>query len=229
MITIGRFHFPLRSTFVKVRTREVLSRMRREIHLYAVLLRYRTLTALEQDLELLEEELERFDRREISFSIHPGRYFMGWRRDYRRIVDQRHRMASIHLVVLTDDRFERSLEEHDISLAFSPTVQSIQIENRGNGLAYPRFLISAASSLEAPLISDGQRCLSFNGILQSGETLDINSENRTALRNGSVNVLHLFAGVFPRLTPGENLITCQGQEGTSYAGTLQIQFRDLWV
>jgi len=229
MVTLGSFTFPEKRTFVQVRTRNVLSRVRKEINLYTLLIRYSELEQLEADLEALEGQLEKFDRREATLSLHEGRYYTGWRRDFQRFVESRHRAASVHLLILTDDRFERSIEEHQENVTLTASGQSVVVSQSGNGLAFAKFLLSATGSLVQPQISDGPRSLVFQETLEAGDTLEIDSDRRTAVRNGTESVLSLMSGDFPLLSPGETTLTYTDCAGSSHSGTLQITYRDLWV
>lgn len=229
MVTLGGFVFPEQRTFVRVRTREVLSRVRKEIEIYSLLIHYASLEGLRGDLEALEGELEKLDRGEVSLSIHEGRYFMGRRRDLQRFVEPRHLAATIHLLVLTEDRFERSVEEHQETLALSESGQAMVVSQAGSGLAFARFLLTAGGTLVKPRISDGTRSVVFEASLESGETLELDGDARTAKRNSSENVLHLVSGEFPLLSPGDTTITYTDDEASSHTGTLEVRYRDLWV
>jgi len=229
MITLGGFTFPDRRTHVRVRTREVLSRVRKEIEVFSLLVHYESLEALEADLEALEGELEKFDRAETQLSIHPGRYFMGRRRDLRRFVEPAHLAATVHLLVLTEDRFERSTEEHQETLAFTESGQSIVLSQAGNGLAFAKYRLTAGGNLVEPRISDGTRSLVFEDSLSAGETLELDGDAHTAVRNDTENVLPLLSGEFPLLSPRETTITYSDDVSSSHTGTLRIDYRDLWV
>lgn len=229
MVALGSFTFPEHRTFVRVRTREVLSRVRKEIDIYSLLIHYASLEALRADLEALEGELEKFDRGEASLSIHESRYFMGRRRDLQRFVEPRHLAATVHVLVLTEDRFERSTEEHQETLEFSQSGQSIVVSQAGNGLAFAKFLLTAGGNLVEPQISDGTRSVVFEASLGSGDTLELDGDARTAVKNSTENVLHLVSGEFPLLSPGNTTITYTDDATSSHTGTLQVKYRDLWV
>ena len=229
MTGLGSFNFPEKRTFVRSRIREVLSKVRREIDIYSLLIGYGNLENLEQDLEILEGELEKFNRKEVTLSLHPGRYVSGWRRDYQRVIEPRHKAASLHLLILTDDRFERSIEEHQETLILSASGQSIEISQEGNGEAFPRLVLTATGTLIHPAISDGTRTLSFQGQLEPGMSLHLDSDFHTALINGSENVLQSLSGEFPLLDPGTTQITYTDHSSSTHSGTLEINYRDLWI
>lgn len=229
MTSVGDFTFPARRTVVTVRTREVLSRVRREIEIVSLFCSYTSLSQLESDLERLEGELERFDRREAGLSLHPGRYLMGWRRDWRKLIEPQARTASIRLLALTDDRFERSVEEHVLNVTIVQQSQATPVSQAGNGWAFPRFLLTATGTLIDPSFSDGARTLTCNIQLSPGETLQIDSDRRSVLKNGTTNVLSQTSGEFPLLEPGGGELVYADDAASSHLGNLEIRYRDLWV
>ncbi len=229
MTSVGDFTFPERRTVVTVRTREVLSRVRREIEIVSLFCSYASLSQLESDLEALEGALERFDRREAGLSLHPGRYLMGWRRDWQKLIEPQARAASIRLLALTDDRFERSVEEHVLNVSITQQNQATPVSQAGNGLAFPRFLLTATGTLINPSFSDGSRTLTCNVQLSPGETLEIDSDRRSVLKNGTTNVLSQTSGEFPLLEPGGGELVYADDAASSHLGSLEIRYRDLWV
>lgn len=229
MTSVGDFTFPERRTVVTVRTREVLSRVRREIEIVSLFCSYASLSQLESDLEMLEGELERFDRREAGLRLHPGRYLMGWRRDWQKLIEPQARAASIRLLALTDDRFERSIEEHILNVSISHQNQTTQVSHTGNGWAFPRCSITATGTLINPSFSDGSRTLTCTVQLSPGETLAIDSDRRSALKNGTTNVLSQTLGEFPLLEPGGGELVYADDAASSHLGNLEIRYRDLWV
>ncbi len=229
MTSVGDFTFPERRTVVTVRTREVLSRVRREIEIVSLFCSYASLSQLESDLEMLEGELERFDRREAGLSLHPGRYLMGWRRDWQKLIEPQARAASIRLLALTDDRFERSIEEHVLNVSVAQQSQATPVSHAGNGWAFPQCSIAATGTLINPSFSDGSRTLTCNVQLSPGETLQIDSDRRSVLKNGTANVLSQTLGEFPLLEPGGGELVYADDAASSHLGSLEIRYRDLWV
>ena len=214
MVSLGGFIFPEKRTVVQIRTREVLSRVRKEIEVHSVFTHYADLDALKGDLEAMEGELEKFDRGEVQLSIHEGRFFTGRRRDLQRQVEPQCLVAAISLSVLTDDRFERSVVERQENLTLTQSGESIAISQAGNAPAFARFNLAAGNTLIEPQIDDGVRSIRFEDTLNAGETLELDSDQRTAVKNGTENVLHLMNGKFPLLSPGSATITSEAVTAT---------------
>jgi hypothetical protein len=229
MVSIGNYVLPEDATAVRVRTREVLSRVRKEIEINTILRGYGSLEELEQDLEALEGELEKLDRREVMLSLQEGRFYQGWRKDCRRMVEPKHCVAALDMLILTDDRFERSLVEHHRALTIAASGCGLLIEQAGNGEAFIRARLTASGDLVRPRLSDGTRVLIYEGDLAAGEQLVIDGQAGTVRDGDGVNRLHSITGDFPMLSPGENLLVYEDAASSSHSGLLEVWYRDLWV
>ncbi len=228
-VQVGEYTFPAERTFVNTATREVLSRVRKDVEIISLLTHPHCGEALQAEVETLEREFEKLDRREAHLSLHEGRYYSGWRRDLQIKVRKENRVASVRAHVLTDDRFERSIEEHVQQVNILQDEVSFDVEQAGNGLAFPSFLITAVGTVVNPQISDGTRTILYEGSFGAGQTLYLDSESRTAVKNGSENVLAAVSGEFPRLSPGVTTLTYRDGPVSAHDAQLEVWYRDLWV
>lgn len=91
---------------------------------------------------------------------------------------------------------------------------TFNVNNLGNAFSEPRILICATGgtindAISVTNLSDSSRQERFRGIVNSGLTLDMNSERFDVLNN-LVDALTLFEGNFVNLVAGSNMIQYVG-------------------
>ena len=229
MITVGSFQFSEDKAFSEVRVVEALSRVRKEITIHALLDGFQDENALFQAVEKLEKELEKMDQGEESISLKTGRYYTGKRRDYVRLVHEKLGLATVKLVVLTEDRYERSSIVHSTVFSSLNNGWEWDIHPNGNWKSWPVLNLEAGSEMTNPRVDDGSRVFSYNGNLNTGDYLIIDSENHTVKKNDTENVLNDVSGEFPLLEPGGTSLVCSFDGGGSPTGTMTVTYRDIWV
>jgi hypothetical protein len=225
---IGTFEFP-QTTVVESQTEFLLGRVRRLLRLTAFLTRYASKAEFRQAMADLEREIERFDRGETDLSVSAGRFFKGRRRKWSLTRDEDRCVAVGHLEILTDDRFERSESENEETFSITSSPQSENVTVGGNWNAPAVFTLTAAAALVNPVFTDGTRTLSTEISLGVGETLSLDSENRTAVKNGSTNVLSSVSGDFIELEPGTANIEYSDSTAGGPTASLLVKWRDRWV
>ena len=62
-----------------------------------------------------------------------------------------------------------------------------------------------------------------------GESLVLDSEERTAAKNGNTNVLSIVSGDFVELDPGGATLTYQDATSGDPQASLVVKWRDRWV
>jgi hypothetical protein len=229
MASVGSFTFPARNTAVDVQTRFVEGRTRKVIRVDTILLGSGTLNEFLSQVASLEGEIDKFDRGEAALSITAGRYSTGRRMSLQRTLDEVSRFAAFEIRFLTNDRFERSTTLHETSRTLTASGDTLEIIQEGNAESRPLVIIFATGNLVKPAISDGQRTLTLDETLPPWSELTIDCENRTAVIDGTENVLNKTAGVFPLLSPGTTTLTYTDDPSSSHSGSLTVKYRDTWV
>lgn len=206
--------------------RYVEYRLRREVEIVGILEGFPGLAEFRAEVAALDAAVEAFAVDGAEFLRLPGRYLPGRVLRYRKTVDEAARVASFRLVLLSDDRFERSTTLHTVTLEFSASGQSVDVDNAGTAASLPALTLTAGADLVTPSISDGTRTLMYGGTLTAGESLVLDCDAHTAECAGE-NALPLLSGDWPQLAPGATTLTYTDAGGAS--GSLRIDYRDFWA
>ncbi len=218
MISIGDFSFPPRTTTVQVYLIEAKSKVRKEI---------RILSMLEEPADELQKAVESFDRGEASLSIHPGRFYQGRRRKLHINPTLPPPLVWVDLLVLTNDRYERSSSLHTQSKYVSFGQADFELDNAGNWDAPISISIQPADPLLRVEILSGSDPFVINQSLTSGSILEIDSENRRVVVDG-INCYSSANKEFPLLMPGSHLVTVQVEPADAEV-LCTVRYRDFWI
>jgi hypothetical protein len=229
MVAIGDYAFPEHSTAVDVQSRFIDGTLKKIIRIDAIVLGSGNAADFLANVEDLEGEVEKFDRGEANLSITPGRYHQGIRLGLQRTLDRESKFAAFEILLLTDDRFERSSELHEEDKTIAASGDTLALSQAGNVYAFPEIALTATGDLVYPVLSDGTRSLAYNGTIPAGSVLVIDADAKTAILNGDTNALPKITGSFPLLSPGDTTLTYTDNEESSHQGSLVVQFRDTWV
>ncbi len=228
MIQIGDYIFPANQAQALVRREEVHSLVRKSIRIDTLLGPFDSIDEAQNEIENLEGELARADAGLADVRIQEGRYYRARRSEYTRTLDERTLTAAIHMTLLTDDPFERSVNEHSIPWTITASGAQITIPNAGNVDAPPLITLTASSYLINPTLSDGVRNWTYLALLNAGDFLVIDSDRKTALLNGTVNILHTVDGEFIQLPPGNTVLIYTDYPYSSHQAIINIQYQDCW-
>lgn len=228
MIQIGDYTFPSGQAQALIRREEVHARIRKSIRIDALLGPFNSLDEARSDVEDLEGELAKIDTGLADVRIQDGRYYLARRREYSRTLDERTITAAIHLTVLTEDPFERSVTIHNLPWNIAGSGAQMTLVQTGNVPAPPVMALIAMNTLINPSLSDGYRNWTFVGSLNAGEYLVIDSDHKTVLRNGIENNLHCVSGDFVQLVPGNTLLTYTDHPNSTHQSYINIQYQDRW-
>jgi len=228
MARIGTFQLPDATVFDS-RCEYVLGRVRRIVKLTSFFTRFANRESFASTLDDLERELERFDRGETDLSIHEGRFLDGRRRKWTLTRDDDRCVGVGVLEILANDRYERSESENQESVSITSSPQVVNLAPSGNWNALPVLELTATVALTNPSFSDGPRTIECNLTLNPGESLALDSEERTAVKNGVTNVLSFVSGEFVELDPGGATLTYQDETGGGPQASLAVKWRDRWV
>ncbi len=228
MPRIGIFSLP-KTTLINESTELVLGRIRKVVSVTTVLEKHGSREAYRTAVSDLEREVERLDRGETDLSIHDGRVLKGRRRKWSLIREDDLCLAVASLEFLAEDRFERSENENSETFSVTASPKSFDLEPDGNWNALPVLELTATVALTNPSFTDGTRILTLNLDLDPGDKLAIDSEARTATKNGTENVLNATSGEFPELAPASASIEYSDETVGGPTGSLEIKWRDRWV
>jgi Siphovirus-type tail component, C-terminal domain len=229
MASIGDYTFDESATRIVSDLRMVEKRLRREISIVGMLEGFVSASALYSEMEALEKEIEKFAVGEVTLSLVSGRFLNGKILRHRKTVDEAQRVASFRLILLSEDRFERSIEFHQETLIITASGNDIEVENAGSADSLPTLTLTATGELVDPAISDGTNTLSWSGTLSAGDTLVLDCDAHRAIKNGSENVLASMSGQWPTLPPGETTLTYSDDISSSHSASLVVGYYDFWA
>lgn len=218
MISIGDFTFPPKTTLARVQITEAKSKVRKEIHIQAM---------IDGSLENLRQSVESFDRGEASLSLNEGRYY-GGRRRFLRVTPVA--LSSLHWVdfwILTHDRYERSsaLHTHTLNPFIGDTLFSLA--NAGNWTTPLYFSIQPSIEISHMEIAVAGSVFVVDENISKDSELIVDSENRLVSVNGG-NYCAYTNDNYPFLEPGAHSISIQVQPSEASMSGF-AQYRDYWV
>ncbi len=224
---IGSYEFKQGNSWAKVQTKDILSRLRKEITIHSII-ESNSRDALYGNLEQMERQIELFNQGSAALSLYDGRYYKGTRREYHRLVEDDSLIASIRLLIQTEDIFERSDTVYETNKEISSSGETIEVENIGNTESPPIIILTAIGTIVEPSFTCGENTLLYSGTLVAGDVLNIDCDAKSAIINGTENVLFNTAGDFPLISPGENLFAYEDDNTSSHKALLLIKHQDYW-
>jgi phage-related protein len=205
MIRIGAFTFPAGRTAVSQALIEAKSKVRREIRIEA-LLRRQNAAALAEELAGLQQAVEQFDRGQAVLSLQDGRYHEGRRREFQVTPLESKAIAWIELLILTSDRYERSLTEYQLTQETENGPALFTLQNRGNWRAPLAFTLIPQGEISSVRIETEPAAFELHRTVTAGQQLRIDS-NRRLVTVDEISVIHAGNEVFPYLTEGMQSVT----------------------
>ena len=184
MVAIGSYTFPEHSTAVDIQSRFIDGKLKKIIRIDALVLGSGNAVDFLADIEDLEGEIEKFDRGEADLSITSGRTYKGIRLALQRTLDRESKFAAFEILLLTEDRFERSSVLHEEDKTITASGDTLVVSQAGNVYAFPEITLTATEDLVHPVLSDGTRGLTYNGTIPAGSVLVIDADAKTATLDG---------------------------------------------
>ncbi|MBE7560546.1 phage tail family protein [bacterium] len=228
MVTLGDYAFAHDTTRVLSDLRFVEDRLRRQVEIVGLLSGFSTRAAFESELAALDAAVEAFSNGSAALSLTAGRALSGSVLRYRKTLDELQRSVAFRLILLSEDRFERSVALHEEPLTITASGDYLVLENAGTADSLPTLTLTADGSLVDPSLSDGTRALTYHGTLSAGDVLVVDCDAHTATVNGE-NALSGVSGDWPRLSPGETTLTYSDDAAGSHDATLVVAYRDFWA
>jgi hypothetical protein len=226
MISVGNYSFPDNTTMLHVHEIEAKSKVRKEIRIQSLISRHNE-SALLNDLSSLRAAMESFDRQLATLSLSPGKYVCGRKRSFQIIPYPAEALAWIDLLILTNDRYERSviLHRHETEILAGRAV--FPLFNRGNWLAPLRMTVIPANDISAIHVQTETSEFTLSTPITEGQIAIIDAENRSVLV-GNNNAYSAGNEEFPFLQAGSNHLTISIEPSTVTA-QCKIEYRDVWI
>ncbi|MBZ0258252.1 phage tail family protein [bacterium] len=226
MTRIGGFLFPEKSTHTQCAMVEANSKVRKEIRIRS-LLRAPSPQALDERLQQLQAAVEAFDHGDAMVSLQPGQAHYGRRRSFEIAPERRSLAAGVDLLLWTRDRYARSETLHQNQDETYMSEAQFSLFNRGNWKSPLQVSVNAKAKIDSLTIETENESFTINTTIQTGETLVVDSEERTVQINGR-NAFASCNQLFPFLQPGANHLWISLAPAGANAQCV-IAFRDVWV
>lgn len=226
MITLGAFSFPPETTLLQVNQIEAKSKVRKEIRIRSLLAEVNE-TALQQRLSDLRAAVEYFDQQQAYLSLSPDRFYRGRQRFLQTMPFPQESIAWTELLILTHDRYERSLAQHQLSLVVQNGSADFTLTNQGNWPAPLYVSLTPSQLLTAVHLTFGETTFTVTAEIPADTALVIDTENRKVTL-GEESLYAFSNEAFPSLVAGANSLSLQIEPSSSET-YCTIQFRDYWV
>jgi len=214
-----------RVTGVREQLEEVGGRRERRVTLSGIIEGIADPASVEAQLDAIVAAASQVDF-DCALSLRPGRRLWVRRDQFVREVATRPVTGSYTLRLLARDPLEESVEEESAADNFSALPHGLPLEIGGNAPAPLRITLVADSELAAPSFSDGERTISYDGLVLEGHTMVVDAiEGRVWLEGEDVTPY--MQGEFPRPAPGDATVTVDAL-GDAPAGSLVVAWRNRW-
>ena len=214
-----------RTTGVREQLEEVGGRRERRVTLSGVFESLADRAAVEAQLDAILAAASQEDFN-CALSLRPGRRLWVRRDQFVREVVTWPVTGSYSLRLLAREPVEEAEVESSESGAFSTLPHGIALEIGGNAPSPLRITLEAGSDLSAPSFTDGERTLSYDGLVLEGHTMVVDGVAGCVWLEGE-DITPYTMGLFPRPAPGNATLTLSAN-GDDPAGTLSVAWRDRW-
>lgn len=225
-ITLGSLTFEDDCTTVRERYAETGGRDARIVEISGAVLGEHTADAIEDRLDAVLAAASDADYG-TALSLRPGRRLWVRRASFTRETAADRLVGSFELRLDARDPFEESSEENTITWAISASGVTQPVPVTGNAEALPVITLTASGNVVRPQFSDGVRMLLYDGVVQDGSVLMLDSAAGMATLDGE-DVTAYTQGAFVRLAPPSALLTYTDDEASSHAAAVTVAYRDRW-
>jgi len=225
-IVLGAIEFDELNTSAREKHEEVGGRDGRRIEISGVIAGEQTTADIEARLDAILGAASCEDFSAV-LALRPGRRLWVRRIQFRRDVSASTRVGSFVLVVETKTPFEESVEAQTIPWAIASQEAELIVSTAGNAPALPALAIVASGTVINPSFSDGTRTILFEGAVQDGETLVLDSGEGKATLEGQ-DVTAYTSGLFPRVSPSGTTLRWADDPGSSHTANVTVGLRDRW-
>jgi len=163
-----------------------------------------------------------------ALSLHPGRRLWVRRERYQREEAATGGGAAFTLGFECRDVAEESETETRVEVGLAGPGAEVVLATVGTAPALPVFGLTALTELVAPSLCDGERRLTYGGVVAAGQTLTLDV-GRSAARLDGEDVTPWCAGHFPWLTAPSCVVTFDAEAAGAPAAGLVVTWRDRWL
>lgn len=163
----------------------------------------------------------------VPLSLRPGRRLLVRRLQFERETAEDAATASFRLKLEAEDPFEYSEEEHGAPWHITASGAAIFLEPAGNVDALPAIELIAQDTLRAPAITDNTHALTYPGEVHTGQRFFVDCAEKRVWVDALEVTPHCL-GEFPRLVPGNAVLTYFDDPASSHLAEGAVRWRDRW-
>lgn len=223
-ITLGDYTFAQRVS-VAESLEELGGRDARHIRLQGLLDGFDTRAELENELDSILAAASTLEPAPLS--LRTGRRFLVRRVAFKREISEAPLAGAFTLQLDAVPPHEESIDEFVNGWYFAASGATKEISTDGNVFTVPVIELEAYGTLHEPSFGDGQRTITFHGVVALGETLFFDGPNARVMLDGE-DVTPYTEGAFPRIDPGGTTLIYIDAPESAHAGIATVRHRDRW-
>ena len=225
-VTLGGLSLDTMLTSVKEEHEEVGGRDSRKVELCGVVIGETSVDAIEAQLDAILDASSCEDYG-AELLVRDGRRLWARRNSFKREVQQESLVGAFTLVLEARNPYEESVSETEATWEISGSPSSMSFTAGGTMDSLPIISLTALGAIVTPVFSDGERSISYEGIVPSGSTLVVDCASETLLLDGA-DVSAYGEGAYPRIDPAGTTLNYSDDALSSHLGTADVAYRDRW-
>lgn len=211
---------------VREQHEEVGGRDVRTVELSGLILGEASVDAVEARLDAVLDAASAVDY-SAPLSVRSGRRLMVRRAAFHREIERNTLVGSFRLRLEAREPFEESEDPTEVSWNISGAPSILTSTSSGTVFALPVTALTVEGTLVKPAVSDGERFIEYDGVVNSGAELVFDAVQAKVLLDGEDVTPYAF-GEFPRIGPGETTLTYTAAPESVHLGAGTVAYRDRW-
>lgn len=163
----------------------------------------------------------------VYVSLRPGRRLLARREGFSREVNGGKRTGVYTVQLRAEEAWEESEAATTVGWSIDASGATITLDNRGTLPTFPLLTLDALGAIEGLTLSDGVRTLAYEGEIESGATVIVDGTAGQVWLD-DLDITPYTTGNFPRLDPGETVLTYSDGLGSSHLFDGEVTYRDRW-
>jgi hypothetical protein len=211
---------------VREQHEEVGGRDVRTVELSGLILGEASIDAIEARLDAVLDAASTVDY-SAPLSVRSGRRLMVRRAAFQREIERNTLVGSFRLRLEAREPFEESEDPTEVSWSISGAPSILTLTSSGTVSALPVIALTVEGTLVEPAVSDGERSIEYDGVVNSGAELVFDAVQAKVLVDGE-DVTPYALGEFPRIGPGETTLTYTAAPESVHLAAGTVAYRDRW-
>jgi len=225
-ITLEGITFDERHTTVKDRYEELGGRQVRCVTVSGLIVGASDVAAIEAALDAILDAAS-VDDFSAALSVRAGRQLWVQRNAFTREIAAEKLVGSFELELDTRAPYEESISGTTVVWNIAASGDQIVIASGGNAPTDAVVTLTAVGDIINPTFSDGQRTITYSGIVSDGQVLKFDGANRQVLLDNA-DVTPYTDGLFPQLIPEGSTLTYSDDATSSHSANVTVAYNSRW-